>query len=266
MAIYPAQPQSIGAVLDTTFQLYKASVVRVLALSLLMVIASLPPSIYMLMHVGTNPAEMIAGAGMLRDPTYWALYVASILGTLCTLGALYLKIGAIGTDEDVSVGEALQGGLRKMLPLFLLSILFMLAVVIGFVLLIIPGLILVVSLMLSVNLAIYENKGPVQSLRESHRLVWGNWWRTAAILTIGFTIVLVIYLIAGVVAGVLFAFAGLAGDGLLFTTLVGVVVGGLMNLLVTPFYISLVIAVYWDLKLRKEGGDLAARVGALNPA
>ena len=39
-----------------------------------------------------------------------------------------------------------------------------------------------------------------------------------------------------------------------------------MSLLLTPFYISLGIAIYWDLKLRKDGGDLAARVGALNPA
>ena len=40
----------------------------------------------------------------------------------------------------------------------------------------------------------------------------------------------------------------------------------LLSLLITPFYISLAIAIYWDLKLRKDGGDLAARVGALNPA
>jgi hypothetical protein len=33
-----------------------------------------------------------------------------------------------------------------------------------------------------------------------------------------------------------------------------------------PFYIGLFLAIYWDLKLRKEGGDLAARVGSLNPA
>ena len=40
----------------------------------------------------------------------------------------------------------------------------------------------------------------------------------------------------------------------------------LSNLLVMPFYVAMLIAVYWDLKLRKEGGDLAARVGALSAA
>jgi len=53
---------------------------------------------------------------------------------------------------------------------------------------------------------------------------------------------------------------------LLISLVSGLLVGVLMSLLVTPFYISLAIAIYWDLKLRKDGGDLAARVGALNAA
>ena len=56
-------------------------------------------------------------------------------------------------------------------------------------------------------------------------------------------------------------------ENLLLMSLVsGLLIGVLMNVLVTPFYIGLAIAIYWDLKLRKDGGDLAARVGALNPA
>ena len=35
MSIQPAQPQTIGGVLDTTFQLYKASIVKMIPLSLL---------------------------------------------------------------------------------------------------------------------------------------------------------------------------------------------------------------------------------------
>jgi hypothetical protein len=32
------------------------------------------------------------------------------------------------------------------------------------------------------------------------------------------------------------------------------------------FIPCILLAVYYDLKLRREGGDLADRVGALNPA
>ena len=43
-------------------------------------------------------------------------------------------------------------------------------------------------------------------------------------------------------------------------------IGVLMTFVVTPFYVALLLAVYWDLKLRKEGGDLASRVAALGAA
>jgi hypothetical protein len=148
-------------------------------------------------------------------------------------------------------------------------ILFGIALTIGLILLIIPCLILMVSLALCFNIALLEDKGPVDSLTESHRLVWGNWWRTAAILTVGFIIIFVIYLIAGMIIGVITPLVVLGGgtDNVLLISLVsGLLVGVLMSLLVTPFYISLAIAIYWDLKLRKDGGDLAARVGALNAA
>jgi len=46
----------------------------------------------------------------------------------------------------------------------------------------------------------------------------------------------------------------------------GVMIDVLTSVLMAPFYIGLFLAIYWDLKLRKEGGDLAARVGSLNPA
>jgi hypothetical protein len=36
--------------------------------------------------------------------------------------------------------------------------------------------------------------------------------------------------------------------------------------LLMPFITSVMIALYWDLKLRKEGADLVARVNALNLA
>ena len=41
------------------------------------------------------------------------------------------------------------------------------------------------------------------------------------------------------------------------------IIGGLMSVLFVPYYVALLLSVYWDLKLRKEGGDLAARVSAL---
>jgi hypothetical protein len=153
--------------------------------------------------------------------------------------------------------------------LIVMMLLFGIAVTIGLVLLLVPGFILMVSLGLCYNTALFENRGPVEALSESHRLVWGNWWRTAAILTVGFIIIFVMYMVAGLITGVLTPILVLGGGSenvLLLSTISGWLIGLFINVLVMPFYIALPISVYWDVKLRKDGGDLAARVGALNPA
>ncbi len=190
-----------------------------------------------------------------------------MLISLVAMGTFYLKLHAIGTESEMGLGDALQAALGRTLVLFLTMILFIIAIVIGSVLLIVPGLILMVSLMLCFNLVMLEDKGPVDSLTGSHHLVWGNWWRTAAILTVGFIVVFVIYIAAGVVIGVAGPLIGLGSiDPLLFGMIAPLLVGVLASLILTPFYAALALAIYWDLKLRKEGGDLAARVGELSAA
>ncbi len=52
-------------------------------------------------------------------------------------------------------------------------------------------------------------------------------------------------------------------DAALYTFIVSQLVAMSAGVLVTPYFIALMLTVYWDLKLRKQGGDLAARVGAL---
>jgi hypothetical protein len=272
MSIQPSQPQSIGGVLDTTFQLYKASVMKMIPLSLLVVIAGSPQSIYMFTQGGvlSNPADPFAMLNMMSSPGYWLATAVGAMASMWMISASSLKIGAIGAGGDLGIGTALQRALPRLLTVVVMVILFGIALTIGAILLIVPCLILMVSLGLCFNTALFEGKGPVDALTESHRLVWGNWWRTAAILTVGLIIIIVIYLIAGVIIGVLAPIVVFGGGGtenaLLISLISGLLIGVLTSLLMTPFYIALAISIYWDLKLRKDGGDLAARVGALNPA
>ena len=270
MSIQPAQPQSIGGVLDTTFQLYKASIVRMIPLSILMSLAEAPMSIYFFTQGSaastSNPYAVFALMGSLTF-----ILVALAQGILSTwiLSAGYLKIGAIGAGSDLGVASALQQALKRLPSLIVMWVVLIFVMILATLLLIVPVFILTVSLALCYTLAMLENRGPIEALSESHRLVWGNWWRTAAILTVGFIIIFVISMVAGLISGVLTPLLALSGGArylLLVTTIVGWVVGIGMNVLLTPFYVALPISVYWDLKLRKDGGDLAARVGALNPA
>lgn len=264
MAIQPTQPQGIGGVLDTAFQLYKASIGLVWPLCLLLSIVAMPPSIYLMVSGNGGALGMMEA---MTNPMYWLVYVISMTLMMWVIGAVYIKEYSIGIAAEDSVGSALQASLRRLVPLLLMIVLLMLALMVGLVLLVVPGLILMVSLMLGTNLVLFEGKGPVDALTGSHKLVWGNWWRTAAVLTVGFIILMVIYMAVALVIGVVTPFIGLGVDDVVTFGLVsGLIVGVVMNMLVTPFYAALLIALYWDLKLRKEGGDLAARVGALNAA
>lgn len=269
MAIQPTQPQGIGGVLDTSFQLYKSSLGSVWPITLMLAIFGTVPSLYMMMTGG-----LINGAGdardmmaLMTDPLYWATSLVSMALTLWAMGALYLKQRAIAVEDEMSIGAALQTSLQRVLPLLFMVLLLILAIGVGLVLLIIPGLILMVSLILGTNLIMFEEKGPIDALKGSHKLVWGNWWRTAAILTVGSILVMVIYMAVALVIGIVAPILGLGvGYMVLYALISGLLMGVFMNLLVTPFFSALLIATYWDLKLRKEGGDLAARVGALNAA
>jgi hypothetical protein len=124
-----------------------------------------------------------------------------------------------------------------------------------------------VSLMLGATLVVLERKGPVEALKGSHTLVWGDWWRSAATVTIAFILVAVVYAAIAFLMGIVIGAVGVSSDDAFLAGMVmALLLSGLMTFIVSPFYTALLITLYWDLKLRKQGGDLAARVAALNPA
>jgi hypothetical protein len=181
--------------------------------------------------------------------------------------ALLLKQHAIGIGEQMSLGEAFQAALSRIPLLIVAAVLYVLACIVGTILLVVPGVILGLSLILFMALVLFDGKGPVDALLASHKLVWGNWWRTCAVFTLAFILMLVIFMAVGIVAALVTPFIGMASpDFLVVTMAVQSTLSAAANVFMTPFTSAVLIALYWDLKLRKEGGDLAARVDALSAA
>lgn len=268
MAIQPTQPQGIGGVLDTAFQLYKSTLAVVWPIALLMTVLSLAPLAYL---VATGIPAFDPAATTVPDPSIFTNILLAVLISLIPstwgMGAILLKQEAIGAGGDLATGSAFQIALQRLPVLIVALILYMLAITVGYVLLIVPGLILTLSLMLYMSLALFEHKGPVDSLVGSHKLVWGNWWRTAAIFTLTGILMMVIYFALAFVLGLISPFAAMAlGNGLLVGMAVQLLTQAALNVLVMPFTCAVFISIYWDLKLRKQGGDLAARVNALSAA
>ena len=274
---YPPQRQlSVGEVLDLSFQIYRTTFVRCLLFATCGVIAGQLAGIYALIR-GRNLAHGTAGmAGMLalmQDPTLVALYVVGLVLTLIFYAAVLLRQRAIITDG--AVGGELAAALRRTPALVALVILIALGCLALFVpvfvttgalrgLLALAALVVLcyglVALSSAMTVLLVEEAGPVASVTRSWRLTSGNFWRLSVIYTVALIILIALELVIAALAGFL-AGALVHGDVAMVTAFAEVI-GIILGALVTPFYGALALAVLADLKVRREGADLAQRISA----
>ena len=274
---YPPQRQlSVGEVLDLSFQIYRTTFVRCLLFATCGVIAGQLAGIYALIR-GRNLAQGAAGmAGMLalmQDPTLVALYVVGLVLTLIFYAAVLLRQRAIITDG--AVGGELAAALRRTPALVALVILIALGCLALFVpvfvtggalrgLLVLAALVVLcyglVALSSAMTVLLVEEAGPVASVTRSWRLTSGNFWRLSVIYTVALIILIALELVIAALAGFL-AGALVHGDVAMVTAFAEVI-GIILGALVTPFYGALALAVLADLKVRREGADLAQRISA----
>ena len=252
----PSEPGSIGHTLDSGFRLYFVCFKRAVLLSFVAALALFVPTL-VLQLIGSSEAPLSGGALALLIP---AIVVCLIVYLLFYLSVLY-RVGSIAWGRADSAGECLLAGLRRLLPVVFASLLYLLAMMGGMVLLVIPGIILSVSMAFYMLCILFDGDGVLESLRHSHRLVWGSWWRTVVLTSVIMVVYMVIYLAIGVPVAIL--------DELVFDVQFGeqgmfALLGDLLASAITiPMMASVFIVVFHDLKLRKEGHDLEARVEAL---
>lgn len=247
-------PQSIGAVLDDGFKLFGASLPKVVMLAFVGMLA------------GQLPNLLVSTPGVAASPEAAASFGTSLLLVLLLVmivsalfyGAVVGRMNAVAQQSDMSPGEALSLAGRRLLPLVVFSVLYAVIVFTGSLLLLIPGIIFGVSLMFGMFPILLEGQGPIEGLKTSHRLVWGNWWRVLAIVSVASVIMLVVYLLVAFAAGFVAAFAGGSVTGFQLIELVLVPV---MGALVAPLFYAITLTTYYDLRLRRSGADLEQRLG-----
>ena len=255
----PTAPASIGGVLDNGFQLFRACFTSVFGLAFLSGLVN-QLTTFALMN-DTNPDTGLPEFGA----TLIAAYVVTVFFSMWLYGAIVARIHAIFTGKPMAVGESLSFGLTRSLPLALCFIAYFLALTGGTLLLIVPGMILGVSLIFAPYAVVIEKTGAIASLKASHQLVWGHWWRTAALVTIATFILIVAYVLMGFVAGIAIVLNPESITSIGFSV-VDTIVTPVLTGLITPLFYSLTMSAYYDLKLRRSGDDLAARIDSTSVA
>ena len=207
-----------------------------------------------------NRANALATLSLYRQPAVTGTYLLQWVVTMALYGALFVaQDGATGGPVQ-RLGDAFSVGFARLGHSLLASILFGLLLMVGFVLLLVPGFYVLGALCLWPVALYVDGAGGAASLGVSHDLTKGHWWRTSIILTVAVIIILVFTMLVGLVFGL--AAAGLRHD-LAMATLVVQLLARVANVFYLPMYTAVLLAIYRDLKLRREGGDLAAKLGAL---
>lgn len=273
----PQRQLSVGEVLDLTFRIYRATLIKCLLLAGCGVIAGQLPNIYMLFSHRLAPAPGASWDQLLaqiRDPTLWALYVGGTALTAIFYAAVLLRQRAIITDG--SAGGEVAAAVRRVPALVALAILILL----GAAACVLPAtrsggaVRALLSLAAAIALCygcvavscaptvlLVEGAGPVASIARSWRLTAGSFWRLTLIYTVALIVLMALYAVSAAVAGFL---AGILGRGdLAMVTAFAEVVGVALGALATPFYGALAHAVLADLKVRKEGADLEQRISVM---
>ena len=182
-----------------------------------------------------------------------------LLITPFLLAAVAQAAGGVYLGREVTVGNLYRAALRRFLPVLGVLALIVVIVVSASLLLIIPGVFFFVRLFLAPIAVMLEDIGPMQAIKRSWHLTRGNWWRSFGMLLLTTLMGYIATAILGVIVLLLSQFAGPVGwvvRGL----------GGAVTLIIlTPFTTIVYTLLYFDLRIRNEGFDLAVLADQLRP-
>jgi hypothetical protein len=283
----------VGEILDSTFRIFSATLVKCLPYAILAVILGQLPNLYDLLKSGRPRADLASRLALVRDPVFWLMYLVGIVLTLLFTNAIVLRQCTLASGREAAASAELRRGAVHVPGVIVIAIVLVLAVIASLV----PVFIIAAALGLSAGMArglgqpaavgaviafyllvlvavswvlirwvsatpiyLLTERGPLASLSHSWRLTAGSFWRLSVIYAVAVVLLIVFYFLAAVV-GTAVAAALAHGDLAVMTAVLTTVVV-VLGAIAAPFYSALMLAVYGDLSVRREGTDLAQRIAA----
>jgi hypothetical protein len=297
--VAPSAPLTIGGVLDNWLRLFRASFGACWPLALL---AAAAGALFEFAIVPTLPTPGATALqnymhywSSFRGPSTLLGEIVLWFVTAVVYGALLAQQTALVRGEDrLSFGNALIKGLSRIPQMLLATVLLILIVAAVFipvgiaaavaaallrhspmaimvaVLIGIATVIVLIYLMARLQLwmavMFNENFGGASSLGRSWDLVKGQWWRVTGVTFVSGIIIWILGAAIGGIGGLVVGVSGIHGttiDVMLRRIQLMGAVGQISQLLTLPLLTAMWLAIYQELRLRREGGDLAARAEAL---
>jgi hypothetical protein len=292
--VKPTAPRSIGGIVDDGIKLYRSAFAKSWPLALLAQVLLAAPSLILRYQMSglqisvTNPQAVQRMQAIFLSPRVWLSYIVMMIVIIGFYNALLVLLDGVAATKTESFGRSLAAGFRLLPRTILLFVVLGLALVavgivggivvailtavlgsvvsaiaMGISWVVFCGLLIYVwgRLFLSNVALVVEDAGVFKSLSTSWALIKNHWWRTATVYTIALIIAVVFYLVIGFVNAALLGVTmqGSFGTRTILAQLVSMA-GGTVLMSLIP---AVLLTMYYDLKLRKEGTDLAGRVDAL---
>jgi len=265
----PVRPLAVAEVLDLAVQIFKATVVRCIPYGILAVAFEQLPNIH---DLGSGAIRQPFGGGR---PIWLVLFVLGTLLALMMWSALLLRQRAIIEHTPTAFKTELAETLRRLTSFVVATVLVFVAIGAPLTLLLVVlasvhwwlriplialGLYLAVLFSSTWPAVMLARQGPLRALRHSVCLVWGNWWRVVAVYGVGAVAVLVLAILVSVLIALVVP--TLVAD-IPVMMAVFTVLANAMFAIVAPFVGALLLAVFGELRARKEGADLEQRIAGL---
>ncbi|HET9065227.1 MAG TPA: hypothetical protein VFN22_05370 [Gemmatimonadales bacterium] len=240
------RPLSMGEVLDTAFGLYRNQFVALVTIAAVLQI--LPGLLGVYLEV-TGLSTTNLGLMLL------VLFIGFVFSSIAVAASTFVISGAY-LGRQVTAGEAIPRALAFLLPLMVLSALSGLLITVGFLLLIIPGFIAIAGLALANAALVIETPiSPMDAMRRSWELTKGARGKVMTTIFVG-SLLLVIPMIVVSVIGVIGSALGL------WPIWISPVLTLALRIFVYPFVYVVVVVLYYDMRVRKEGFDLELMASA----
>jgi L-cystine uptake protein TcyP (sodium:dicarboxylate symporter family) len=240
-------PKGLGDILSTAFDLYRSNAAQLLQLVAVVVVPLSFIQAVLVAGALDDLGEIDQTTGQVSGGFFTSLLVLAGTGLIgwviqqVLLGAL--TRGAAGSliGRAVDVGASYRYALSRLGGLIILALLYAIIVAVGFILLIIPGIIFGVFLAVAMPAFIVERKSASEALSRSWNLVSGSFWHTLGVIVVAF-------ILAGIVNGVISALGG--------STFIGSwLMSAVAQVITAPFVALVGVVLYVDLRVRREGLD-----------
>ncbi len=253
MAQLQLRPYSLGGLIDASFTTYRRRfgpmIAVALALGLIPIVVSL---------VGGCSTEMM-GQTTCTSPIGWLGNIAFQVATFVASAATIMIAAGAYVDFPSDWRQVTSIGLRRIVPIVVLTLLLVVTIIIGVFLLVFPGLFLAVSFAVAMSALMIEKSGPLASLGRSWRLVSGERWRIfGAFLVLIIVMIIALGIVWGIVFWVLSGVLGMSG------AVAQHLAQQIVSLLAVPMSAAFGAALYLDLRVRKENLDADELVSLLS--